>query len=158
MALPDTWLRTNDGRERAALEERTDRDGLAARITPKGKITFQIRLRYDGRQHRLDIGSYPAMSLKEARAETLRLNGRAEQGHDPRIVRLLEKQAILKADSVQLQLQIISMISAPDRPIGDYRNVAPTASTAARVALATSSRKALRSGEGVTSGTGAARS
>lgn len=42
--------------------------------------------------------------------------------------------------------------------LGDYRNVAPTASTAARVALATSSRKALRSGEGVTSGTGAARS
>ncbi len=46
----------------------------------------------------------------------------------------------------------------PPPAAGDYRNVAPTASTAARVALATSSRKAFRSGEGVTSGTGAARS
>lgn len=39
-----------------------------------------------------------------------------------------------------------------------YRSVAPADSTAVRVALATSSRKALRSGDGVTSGTGAARS
>lgn len=101
MALSDTWLRNNDGKERAALEERTDREGLGARITSKGKITFQLRFRYDGRQHRLDIGSYPAMSLKEARAETLRLNGRVEQGYDPRIVRLLEKQAIIKADSIE---------------------------------------------------------
>jgi len=41
------------------------------------------------------------MSLKEARAEAQRLCAQHEQGHDPRIVRLLEKQAIAETDSVE---------------------------------------------------------
>jgi hypothetical protein len=43
MALTDTWLKANNGKERAALEERSDRDGLGVRITPTGKVTFQLR-------------------------------------------------------------------------------------------------------------------
>jgi hypothetical protein len=38
MALTDAWLKANDGKERAALAERGDREGLGVRITPKGKI------------------------------------------------------------------------------------------------------------------------
>lgn len=101
MALTDTWLKANDGKERAALAERSDREGLGVRITPKGKITFQMRYRYQGKPRRLDLGSYPLMSLKEARGEAQRLRARHEQGHDPQVVRLLEKQAIIKADSVE---------------------------------------------------------
>ena len=101
MALSDTWLKANEGKERKALEERGDRDGLGVRITPKGKITFQVRFYCSGSQHRVDLGSYPLLSLKEARAEAQRLRGQLEQGHDPRVVRLLEKQAILKADSIE---------------------------------------------------------
>lgn len=101
MALTDTWLKANDGKERAALAERGDREGLGVRITPKGKITFQMRYRYQGKPRRLDLGSYPLMSLKEARSEAQRLRARHEQGHDPQVVRLLEKQAIIKADSVE---------------------------------------------------------
>ena len=47
MALSDTWLKANEGKERKALEERGDRDGLGVRITPKGRITFQVRFYYD---------------------------------------------------------------------------------------------------------------
>jgi integrase len=101
MALSDTWLKANNGKERVALEERGDREGLSVRITPRGKITFQLRYRYDGRPRRLDLGSYPLMSLKEARAQAQRLRARHEQGHDPQIVRCLEKQAIIKADSIE---------------------------------------------------------
>ena len=101
MALSDTWLKAHQGKARAALEERSDREGLSVRITPKGKITFQLRYRYSGTPKRLDLGSYPLMSLKEARGEALRLRAQHEQGHDPKVVRLLEKQAILKADSVE---------------------------------------------------------
>lgn len=101
MALSDTWLKANNGKERAALEERGDREGLGVRITPRGKITFQLRYRYDGWPKRLDLGSYPLMSLKEARAEAQRLRARHEQGHDPQVVRLLERQAIIKADSIE---------------------------------------------------------
>ena len=101
MAFSDTWLKANNGKERAALEERGDREGLGVRVTPKGKITFQLRYRYQGAAKRLDLGSYPLMSLKEARREAQRLRAQHEQGHDPQIVRLLEKQTILKADSVE---------------------------------------------------------
>ena len=72
MAFSDTWLKANNGKERAALEERGDREGLGVRVTPKGKITFQLRYRYQGAAKRLDLGSYPLMSLKEARREAQR--------------------------------------------------------------------------------------
>jgi len=101
MALTDTWLKANNGKERSALEERSDRDGLGVRITPNGKITYQLRYRYDGGAKRLDLGTYPLLPLKDARAEVQRLKAQLEQGHDPKIVRLLEKQAILEADSIE---------------------------------------------------------
>lgn len=45
MALSDTWLKAHHGRERPALAERGERDGLSVRVSPKGKITFQLRYR-----------------------------------------------------------------------------------------------------------------
>ena len=101
MTLSDTWLKANSGKARAALEERGDRDGMGVRVTPIGKITFQLRYRYHGAPKRLDLGTYPLMSLKEARAEAQRLKAQHEQGRDPKIVRLLEKQAIFLADSIE---------------------------------------------------------
>lgn len=77
MALTDTWLKANHGKERAALEERSDRDGLGVRITPNGKITYQLRYRYDGAAKRLDLGTYPLLPLKQARGEAQRLKAPA---------------------------------------------------------------------------------
>lgn len=101
MALSDSWLKAQNGKARSKREEKTDRDGLSVRVTPKGRIVFQMRYRYDRQLQRLDLGSYPLMSLKEARKENQRLKKELEQGHDPRIVRRLEKQAIMEADSLQ---------------------------------------------------------
>ena len=100
MALSDSWLKANSGKERPIRMEKADRDGLSVRVTPKGKIVFQMRYRYNKKLQRLDLGSYPLMTLKEARDENQRLRKEHEQGHDPRIVRQLEKQAI--ADAVSL--------------------------------------------------------
>ena len=66
MALTDAWLKSQLGRYREKIEEFTDRDSMSVRITPKGKIIFQLRYRYNARQHRLDLGSYPNLSLKNA--------------------------------------------------------------------------------------------
>lgn len=101
VALTDDWLKANNGKGRGALEERSDRDGLGVRLAPNGKITYQLRYRYDGGARRLDLGSYPLLPLKEASVEAQRLRAQIEQGHDPMIVRLLEKQAILEADSIE---------------------------------------------------------
>lgn len=101
MAISDTWLKANSGKPRAVREEKADREALSVRITPKGKITFQLRYRYDAKPCRLDLGTYPLMSLKEARTEAQRLRAHLEQGHDPRVVRQLERQVILQADSIE---------------------------------------------------------
>lgn len=101
MALSDAWLKANYGRARPKSEEATDRDGLSVRVSPKGKITFQMRFRYAGKAARLDIGSYPGIGLKQARAECLRLRAELEKGHDPRIVKKLERLDIQTAHTLK---------------------------------------------------------
>jgi len=103
MALTDTWLKANSGKRGEGIREKADRDGLGVRVTPVGKVIFQMRYRYNrsANAKRLDLGTYPAMSLREARAEHLRLRGKQEQGHDPKMVRLLEKQTIASAATVE---------------------------------------------------------
>lgn len=91
MAISDAWLKANSGREREQSLERADRDGLGVRVSKKGKITFQLRFRLGGKQNRVDIGTYPAVTLKKAREESLKLKGEVEKGHDPRIVKKTEK-------------------------------------------------------------------
>lgn len=101
MALTDTWLKANVDKARSTVEEFADRDGLGVRVTSKGKVVFQLRFRYDGKHSRVDLGSYPGLSLKAARTEADRLRASLEQGHDPRVTRALEKQAIFKAETVE---------------------------------------------------------
>lgn len=87
MALSDAALRSMLGKEYEKVQVKTDRDGLSARVSCKGKITFQYRYRWNGKGERVDIGTYPATSLKEARDEVIRLRGELEQNRNPRIVK-----------------------------------------------------------------------
>lgn len=100
MSLTEAWLKAQNGKAKPSETVKADRDGLSARISPKGKVTFMMRYYYNAQRKRLDIGTYPLMSLKEARAENTRLRKQLEQGHDPKTVRLLEKQAIIAAETL----------------------------------------------------------
>lgn len=91
MPITETWLKANTGKQREKVEEKSDRDSLSARVSAKGKITFQIRFRFDGKGARIDLGSYPLISLKEAREKALEVRSLIEKGIDPRIERKLEK-------------------------------------------------------------------
>jgi integrase len=97
MPLTDTWLKKNLDRERLAQHVEADQDGLSVRVSPKGKLTFQMRFRYNWTQARLDIGSYPSTSLKEARIELQKMKGILETGHDPRIYKKVEFHKITDA-------------------------------------------------------------
>ena len=97
MALTEAWLKAQVGKDREKLEEFADRDAMSVRITPKGKVIFQLRYRYGGKQHRLDLGSYPNLSLKMGRAESDRLRAELEQGYDPKQVKLQEISSIKEA-------------------------------------------------------------
>ncbi len=101
MAITESWLKANNRKERAKAITKTDRDGLVVRVTPKGKITYSLRYYYNSKQTRTDLGTYPLMSIKEARSEMLRLRKKLEQGHNPKVVRQLEKQTIIAAKSLK---------------------------------------------------------
>lgn len=86
MAISDTKLRAIHGKPYSGDAEITDSDGLSLRITPRGVINFQYRFRWDGKQHRLGIGKYPAISLREARNKVADLKETLNRGIDPRVV------------------------------------------------------------------------
>ena len=101
MAITESWLKANHSKKRNKALVKSDRDGVCVRVSPKGKITYSLRYYYNGKQTTADIGTYPLMTLKEARTENQRLRKKLEQGHDPKVVRQLERQAIIAAKSLE---------------------------------------------------------
>lgn len=99
--LTDTWLRANLGKPREKTLVKADRDGLGARVSPTGKITWQYRYRLNGSAKRIDIGTYPATALRAARDEAIRLNGVLEGGRDPGEVRIAERLGPAAAITVE---------------------------------------------------------
>lgn len=106
MAITETWLKANYKKPRRKIFNKTDRDGLLARVSVAGKITYSFRYYYEGKQTRTDIGTYPLISLKEAREEILRLKKKLEQGHDPKIIRKLERQDIVEAPKLKILFEL----------------------------------------------------
>ena len=49
MALTEVWLKANNGKARDKVEEIADRDSMSVRVSPKGKIVFQLRYRFAGK-------------------------------------------------------------------------------------------------------------
>ncbi|MGZ5029027.1 MAG: tyrosine-type recombinase/integrase [Methylobacter sp.] len=101
MAITDAWLKANSGKGREAVEEKTDRDGLSARVSKKGKVVFQLRFRHGGKQLRMDVGTYPLISLKQSREEALRFKAELEKGHDPRIIKKTDKAKNVEVQTLE---------------------------------------------------------
>lgn len=109
MNITDTWLKKMNGLLSEKIEIFNDdkRDGLAARISPKGKITFQYRYYYTDKitfkkkQRRIDLGSYPKTSIANARKEVDRLAELLERGEDPKLIKETEKINILERKTVR---------------------------------------------------------
>jgi len=101
MALSEAWLKSKHKKPNEKVLEKGDRDGMSVRVSPKGKIVFQMRFRYAAKVARLDLGSYPLISLKQAREKTQEMRAKLEQGFDPRMVKKIEKKAIVEAESLK---------------------------------------------------------
>ncbi|WP_417552521.1 tyrosine-type recombinase/integrase [Marinomonas fungiae] len=101
MSLTESWLKANHNKARDKLEVKSDRDGLSVRVSPKGKITYQLRYRYDGKQSRVDVGTYPLTSLKDARTKAQEFRAKLEEGHDPRIVKKVGQLEIKQAVTLE---------------------------------------------------------
>lgn len=86
--------------------------GLSARVTSTGHVTWSVRIRIageggqskrgrraKGQQYRISLGSYPLVSIKEARARATEYARQAEAGEHP--VRALERKAVSRNDTVE---------------------------------------------------------
>ncbi len=97
MSLTEAWLKTNNGKARDKVEEVADRDSMSVRISPKGKIVFQLRYRFAGKAERLDLGSYPHLSLKDARTRSNEMRSLLDKGQNPKIELRVQQQKYIDA-------------------------------------------------------------
>lgn len=80
------------GKPQDKMVTKSDRDGLSVRVTPKGKVIFNIVIAGKVKDDRIDIGTYPAISLKEARDSALFYRGELGQHRNPKVVKRTKKQ------------------------------------------------------------------
>lgn len=101
MAITDSWLRSVNGKPQQKMLTKSDRDGLSVRVTPQGKVVFQFRYRWDNKGDRIDIGTYPATSLKDARDSAIFYRGEIEQLRNPKVVKRTKIQKAITSYTVE---------------------------------------------------------
>lgn len=90
MAITDASLKQWHGKLHEKRFERADRNNLSIRVTPKGKVVFQIRKN----GQRTDLGVYPEMSLMEARQIALDPKAHFEKKEIPVTIHELFERSI----------------------------------------------------------------
>lgn len=76
--------------------EVSDGKGLSLRVMPTGKKTWVFRYMIDGKARRMTIGTYPTISLSEARVKHGEAMQEVERGIDPG-TKKIQAKAIMKA-------------------------------------------------------------
>lgn len=72
----------------------TDGDGLYVRVTEKGSKLWRFRYRFDRKEKLLALGTYPEISLVDARQRRDEARRQLAHGIDPGALRKAQKQAV----------------------------------------------------------------
>ncbi|MBN1225001.1 MAG: integrase arm-type DNA-binding domain-containing protein [Candidatus Aminicenantes bacterium] len=91
MALTDTKIRNAKPPEKP--RKLFDGGGLFLLLTPKGSKLWRLKYRVQGKEKLLALGSYPEISLSEARRRREDTRSQIANGIDPGAVRKAQKQA-----------------------------------------------------------------
>jgi len=83
MPLSDAKIRNAKLKEAGKTTKLSDGGGLQLWITPAGGKYWSLAYRFEGKQKRLSIGAYPAISLIEAREARTDAKGLLAHGIDP---------------------------------------------------------------------------
>ncbi|WP_172590761.1 tyrosine-type recombinase/integrase [Shewanella xiamenensis] len=102
--LYETSLRALNGKSQPKPLELSDGRGLGVRVSKEGKIRFQYRYKIQGRNKRMDLGSYPDLSLSKARDIAEECRTWLAEGHDPKIKRSMGREKSLAPVTVRQAL------------------------------------------------------
>ncbi len=98
MALTDTAIRSAKAREKEY--KLADSGGLYLLVTPPGGKLWRVKFRADGKERKLSLGSYPEISLADARQARDAARSQLAKGADPSREKQRQKiQAKLSADN-----------------------------------------------------------
>lgn len=95
MALTDAQIRAT--RPSTKPVKRADGHGLYIEVQPSGSKLWRLKYRVGGKEKRIALGAYPAVSLAEARRRRDQERAKLEQGLDPSLERKREKAAAQKS-------------------------------------------------------------
>lgn len=103
--LYDKQIKAVLGQKSGSVFELSDGGGLGIRVSPSGKVRWQFRYKIHGKNKRLDIASYPDMSLQQARETHQKYREWLAQGFDPKYKRDLEMESTLQPVTVKQALE-----------------------------------------------------
>jgi len=92
MPLKETALRALKLPEKP--QKLFDGNGLFLLVTPKGAKSWRLKYYFQGKEKLLSLGSYPLVSLKEARERAMSARKTLEGGTDPSALRKQEKEKV----------------------------------------------------------------
>src|SRR5688500_97215 len=93
MPLTDTTCRSATCPERKPRARFADSLGLYLEVLPAGGKYWRLKYRFGGKEKRLGLGVYPAVPLKDARAERDKARALLAAGEDPSAARQEAKLA-----------------------------------------------------------------
>ena len=86
--------------------------GFGVRVTPNERKSFVLMYRTNGRKRRLTIGTYPALTLANAREKAREALRQIDRGIDP-----ADEKAAKRADGAEKFGEILARIIHGHRPI-----------------------------------------
>ena len=102
MPLTNTAIRQAKPKEKA--KKLFDGNGLYLEVSPRGGKWWRLKYRIDGKEKRVSLGVYPAVSLREARERCIEARRLLANGVDPSENRKAKKATLLerKANSFEV--------------------------------------------------------
>src|SRR5215467_13806761 len=96
-----TSLNVDNWKPTATRQEILDHDGLYFIVQPSGVKSWALRYRRKngGKAVKHTIGSYPAITLKDARSEATRLRAEIERGGDPHNEKVVARRRDAEVDN-----------------------------------------------------------
>ena len=91
--MPLTDVKAKNAKRRDKQYKLADADGLYLLVMPAGGKYWRFKYRYEGKEKLLALGTYPEISLLEARGRLLEARKALAQGIDPSLQKKAQKQA-----------------------------------------------------------------